>query len=190
MTLYFVRHGPVVVERTTPPSEWILDSTSVPLMTEWAPRLPQHASSLWVSSDETKAVTTARHLTRRPLAVDPGLGEVTRGGWSPSYDDTVAEFFAHPLQSPTPQWESAHAATQRFAAAVRRHASTKSQDVVIVTHGLVLTLLRWHACGAELDTALWKDLRFPDILEMSEPDRRAWISDTSYRCSLVRPTWL
>ena len=187
MTLYLVRHGPVLVDRRSPPSEWALDMDAAPSMAEWAGRLPQHSDAHWVSSPEPKAIATARRLTKGAVAEDPRLGEVRRGGWDPNYEAAVVRFLAEPAIPPAAEWESAAAAGQRFVAGVRHHAAMPAQDVVVVTHGLVLTLLRAHLSGQPADVRSWKDLRFPDVLVLAEPDRRAWLADDSFRCAISRP---
>lgn len=190
MTLFFVRHGPVHVEPDRPPAQWRLDANAGAVLAAWAGHLPQHPTSHWVSSTEPKAISTAHRLTEQPVATHPDLGEVRRGGWSPHYDATVAEFFADLLTPPSPEWESAAAATRRFVTTVRHLAALAAPDVVVVTHGLVLTLLRSHLGGEALTTRLWKDLQFPDVFTVSEPDRRAWVADEGHRCGVSRPPWL
>ncbi|MGA8980972.1 MAG: hypothetical protein WB473_17835, partial [Pedococcus sp.] len=63
-------------------------------------------------------------------------------------------------------------ATRRFVTRARQLAAAAA-PVVVVTHGLVPTLLRSYLGGEPLTTKPWKDLRFPDVPMVSEPDRRA-----------------
>jgi broad specificity phosphatase PhoE len=107
-----------------------------------------------VSSDETKAVETARvvaqHLTL-PLEVREGIGENDRSsvGFVPKaeFEALANAFFAEPERS-VRGWERAIDAQRRIAAGLSDLLSPAAHDVLVVGHGGVGTL--WYCFLNEL----------------------------------------
>jgi alkylation response protein AidB-like acyl-CoA dehydrogenase len=51
-----------------------------------------------------------------------------------------------------------------------------SDEAVVVTHGLVITLWRARLAGRAPDEAEWRTLRFPDLLAFPAAGVRAWLA--------------
>ncbi|UDY34488.1 histidine phosphatase family protein [Dermatobacter hominis] len=145
--LRYVTHAEVEVDLSVPVARWGLSSTGrarvVAMLDQpWVPGVGRI-----VSSDETKAVETARILADHlglSVEVRPGTGENDRTatGFLPpdEFEATADRFFAAPRRS-VRGWERAADAQGRIVAALQdlldapSHAST-----VVVGHGGVGTL--------------------------------------------------
>lgn len=118
------------------------------------------ASPVW-SSDERKARETAEVLGLRlglDVAIDPRFQEVDRPQvWDRDYRE-VAEGYLGGTHEPG--WESQASVVTRFSAAVAE-AQTGGGDVVVVSHGMAMSL--WVASIAGIDIVpWWRELTFPD----------------------------
>lgn len=123
--------------------------------------LPPGISRVW-SSDERKAKETADVIGLRlglPVSVDVGFGEVDRPDvWDRDYREVAAGYLGG---ADEPGWEDRRAVTGRFAAAVARASSGTEQDIVIVSHGMAMTL--WMASLSPIAAVdWWRALTFPD----------------------------
>lgn len=121
------------------------------------------------TSDLQRARQTAEILARSlgaPLRIDPRLREIHQGKWEGmvveeirrGYPQEFARRAADPLASVPPGGESVRRVQQRALEAageiVARHPAEK---VVIVSHGLVLALIRIHFLGLPA-SALWDSI--------------------------------
>ena len=76
MTLFLVRHGRPLIDRSRPAHEWSLDPAYDDDVRALRSRLSGAAA--WYSSPEPKAFMTARLLTEAPIEVVPDLREHER----------------------------------------------------------------------------------------------------------------
>lgn len=175
MAVYLVRHAKTIEDRNTPAAEWRLNPDDLDSLAVMASVLPQHESAFWYSSPELKAKETAERLTTKPVVEVPSLGEVRRSGWDPNYFHTVSRFFAEPDVPPSPGWETARDAEQRFLTSfsdiVRKHPL--EADIVVVTHGLVLTLLRARCVPGDTPMQLWEQQSCPDLYALPDEAQHA-----------------
>jgi broad specificity phosphatase PhoE len=119
-------------------------------------------------------VATARHLTDALVTVVRGLREVARARFEPDYDALVQRLVANPAVAPAQGWESAEAATTRFSAALHEILESARTDVVVVTHGLVMSLWMAAVAGEPMCLDAWRALEFPDVRVLSAAEVSAW----------------
>ena len=167
MTLFLVRHGRPVVDRSRPAHEWELDPAGFDDV--WAlrtsGRLPDRA--VWLSSPEPKALATAELLTDGGVGVVEGLREHVResADWVKDFDDAVRRAFAVPEAVAVPGWEPLSACRDRVVRAVEGILDVHPHDdVVLVGHGTAWTVLRAALTGTEPDLERWRALTMPDLL--------------------------
>lgn len=156
-----VRHAMPEVMRGVSSRQWGLSEASREDCVLLAHALPPDIGRVW-SSDERKAKETADVIGLRlglPVGVDAGFGEVDRPEvWDRDYREAAAGYLAGAGE---PGWEDRPAVTRRFAAAVARASSGTEQDIVIVSHGMAMTL--WVASIAPIAVVeWWRGLTFPD----------------------------
>lgn len=164
MALHLVRHGPPLIDPTTPASSWHLDPDEVDRVRELAEAgvLPQRAR--WVSSDEPKAVETARILAGdADVEVLEDLREQYRpAGWVDAYAVRVHRSVIHPDEPPEEGWETAGATRVRVARTVRALVEETPGDVVLVGHGTAWTLAVAELTGSPVDLVAWERMQLPD----------------------------
>lgn len=161
MSLILVRHALPEVERGVSSKLWGLSEASREDCVLLAHVLPKSVRSIW-SSDERKARETAEVLGLRlglPVGIDAGFAEVDRPQvWDRDYGEVASGYLSGIAQE---GWERAAGALERFSAAVTKASSGADGDVVVVNHGLAMTL--WVASVADIDVvSWWRDLTFPD----------------------------
>ena len=170
--LYLVRHGRPLVDRSRPPHEWELDPAYADDVRALRPRLPEHA--VWFSSQEPKALATARRLTEAPVEVVDDLREHERytTEWMDGFESVVRRAFAQPDVSAYAGWEPLAATQRRVLSAVEgildRH---RGRDVVLVGHGTAWTLVRAGLSGEPPDLAWWERLSMPDVTSLGDVAR-------------------
>ncbi|MQA05531.1 MAG: hypothetical protein GEV07_23370 [Streptosporangiales bacterium] len=139
------------------------------------------ASARWFSSPEPAAMQTARLLTTEAVTVYDALGEVTRpAGAVDDLEDCVRRGFAEP-DRPSPDWETCAAAGQRIGRGVRKLlAAYPDERLVVVGHGIALTLLVAELTGTPPDADAWAGMTYPDHCVLDGPDAsrldRGWSS--------------
>ncbi|ADD42877.1 histidine phosphatase family protein [Stackebrandtia nassauensis] len=158
--IQLVRHAMPIVDARQPPWCWRLDAAAVAEAEALADRLD--AGGRVVSSTETKAIDTARAITRRlggDVVVDGDFGEVTRpAAFDPRHRDLAAAYLAG---ADHPGWEPREVVVARFDAAIARHRDAST--LVVVTHGMALSLWVAHVRGGDV-VASWRGLGFPDVV--------------------------
>lgn len=161
--LHLVRHGRPLVDAAVPPTTWHLSPDAGAALGELraSGALPEHGR--WFSSPEPKAHESARLLTDSSVTVYDALGEVARPRWLDDFPERVRRGFAEPDVPAAPGWETYTAARQRIARAVRKlRDGLDGVDVVVVGHGMALTLLVAELTGAPPDVGAWERLASPD----------------------------
>lgn len=112
------------------------------------------SSSLRRCADFARELATARGL---PLRIDPRLAEYHFGAWQGVPIETLAEtqgealarFWASPVAHPPPGAETFVQFRQRLGAALDDVAKEASGDVLVITHGGAIRLLRCWAEGRD-----------------------------------------
>jgi broad specificity phosphatase PhoE len=145
------------------PKRWRLGETAGEDCVLLAHALPRQLASVVRSSAETKAEQTAAIIAmRRGLRVetDEDLGEVDRpDAWVEDHRSLAAAYLSGQEH---PGWEPRRQVMRRFADAVERAmASPGDGDVVVVNHGMALSL--YLELVARIDIVpFWRALTFPD----------------------------
>lgn len=168
--LILVRHSLPEIQAGVPAREWRLSEEGRarcrPLAKEIAARFAPVAIA---SSDEPKAVETAE-LTAAALGlsveIEPDLREHERPSGlmlsEAAFQATIAGFFSHP-QELVYGGETASEALSRFSTGIARLLATRPVgDIVVVTHGTVMSLYCASRTGDDPFT-LWQSLRLPDL---------------------------
>ena len=175
-TLILVRHSQSQPDPTRPASQWSLTEEGRRRCQPLAERLAVYAPDVIVTSRERKAIETgalvAARLGLQTTEAD-GLHEHLREhvGWLPvhEFEQAVAQFFARPDELVFGE-ETASQARLRFEKAVQAViGANPGQNVVLVAHGTVITLLV-AARNAVAPLPLWKSLGMPAIVAMALPD--------------------
>jgi broad specificity phosphatase PhoE len=164
--IFLVRHARPAVDPELPADQWEL-TTAGRAAAQVLGALT--GRGYYVASDEPKALQTVREMAAGwPVTVEPGFGEVQRpGGWSVDYQPQALGY----LEGAGPDdWEPPAQVTDRFDAAVTRHAqiaADRQQVLIAGTHGLAVTI--WLASRVRLEPSpagFWASLGFPDLIEV------------------------
>jgi ribonuclease H / adenosylcobalamin/alpha-ribazole phosphatase len=175
--LVLVRHAQVRLDPELPPRLWRL--------TDEGRRDAQRLARLEliagvdavVTSPEPKARETAEPIAAAAgieLRVEPDLREAERG--ASRVDDRagfVAQVDAWLGGRPVPGWEAREAAASRIVAAVTRLLDEVPGELVLVSHGTVLSLyLAWLRGQERVDLAEWEAIPLPGLVVV-DPVARA-----------------
>ena len=167
-SLYFLRHAETKVNLSTPARTWSITQEGARLTKELAKSEKLSVMDGIIHSSEEKAKQTAE-IFAEGLDVQmyqlSGLDELTReheGKLSDEeYRDRVRKTLTEP-QKNIPGWESGESALERFEDAVRKvDIMFHRKNVLIVSHGLVLTLYFCKLKGFEaIAYERWSQLQF------------------------------
>jgi broad specificity phosphatase PhoE len=167
------------VDVETPAHQWRLRPEGVAAASAVAARLmtADYRPTKIVASLEPKATQTGSIIAerlRRPFATMDGLHEHDRRGSGFLSTDVFAarmrDLFAYP-DAVVFGNESASAALARFAKAVDQIVSEETGDVVVVSHGTVMSL--FVASRARVDASeLWAVLGLPSYVSLELPSHR------------------
>jgi broad specificity phosphatase PhoE len=164
--IYFLRHADTKVVYELPPSKWPLSKRG----REQAVRLAllgvfDHIDVV-ISSEEPKAYQTAGPLAIKckvPIIQNPYFNEINRDYGlmmtTAGYNHTIHKVLVDPDHEEY-GWEKPSAALRRFLAGVANVESEYNSDsILIVTHGVVLTLYFSHLLGiVEHSPERWDNL--------------------------------
>lgn len=175
--LILVRHSIPDIRRDVPAAEWRLSAEGVARAREFARRL-QPAGALQVfTSSEPKAIETAQALAEAwglPVEQVTGLQEHERPQAQmlsrDVFEGKIAELFSKPNQLVLGA-ETADQARRRFTAALMRLLTRGTGDVVVVSHGTVMTLFVAEVTGME-PFAFWKRQEMPFAVTLTLPELR------------------
>jgi broad specificity phosphatase PhoE len=161
----YVRHAMPAVEEGVDSTRWHLDDATRAHAEVWADRLEVgEGIARLITSTEPKAVETAEAIARRwpaEVVADDRLREAGRPWIGTGYRAMAHRYLRG---EPHDGWEPHAAVEQRMAEALADAASTQTPGaVVIVTHGLALSLHLGSRLGGDFDQeSFWSRLAFPD----------------------------
>lgn len=176
--LWLIRHAAPQIDPNVPAAQWRLSDEGQHACAELAERLRGQPINTLIASHEPKAQHTAAILAAHlglPWRSADGLHEHERdqvGFLAPEqFQAAITALLTRPHE-PTFGRETGEQARQRFERAIlREHAAQPTNDLAIVAHGTVITLLV--AAHQPIDAvAFWRSLRMPDIITLSLPQLR------------------
>lgn len=159
--IVLVRHAMPNVERGVASRLWGLSEASREDCVLLAHALPSPVTAIW-SSDEPKARETAEVIGLRlglPVQLDHAFAEVDRPEvWDRDYREVAAAYLRGVIE---PGWETRDAVIRRFEDGVARASNGATNDVMIVNHGLAMTL--WLSTKTRFEVEpWWRALMLPD----------------------------
>jgi len=170
-----VRHSVPDIRRDVPAAAWRLSDAGVARATALARRLDPGSARVVHSSEEPKAVETARALAAAwacDVRTVRGLQEherpVAQMLTREAFEARIRDLFARPGELVFGA-ETAEHARRRFTMAVMRAVAASLDDVIVVSHGTVMTLFVAEAAGVE-PFAFWRKLDLPCGVVMSVPE--------------------
>jgi broad specificity phosphatase PhoE len=176
--LILVRHSAVAVNPSIPAHEWRLSAEGQKRARLLAQQLIPYNPVAVVSSYEMKARETASIIATTldiPQQTADGLHEHVRHIFiedPAEWDAAVATFFARPDELVLGS-ETARQAQARFSQAVRTELQRHpTGNLIIVTHGTVLTLFLWQHHLVSDPFLAWKKLKLPCFFTVALPHRQ------------------
>jgi broad specificity phosphatase PhoE len=176
-SLILVRHSTPDIKRDVPAAEWHLSSEGERRARTFADRVSFTDATTVFSSCEPKALETAQAIAAKlNLVVEavPGLHEherpVAQMLSREAFDQNIRDLFARPGERVFGA-ETANQARRRFTAALMRLVTRTGGDVLVVSHGTVITLFVAEATGVE-PFAFWKRQEMPFAVSLSLPELR------------------
>lgn len=173
--LILVKHSLPQIVLAIPAREWSLSPAGRARCQPLAARLAAYSPDRVISSIEPKAVETAQIVAQeihKPSRIQEGLHEHDRTGVEfldrETFEARVAEFFKHPNELVLGR-ETARQAQERFSKALESvTAGHPNENLVVVSHGTVITLFVEKITGQE-PFSLWKRLGLPSFVVFSLP---------------------
>jgi broad specificity phosphatase PhoE len=170
--LILVKHSLPEVDPNVTPSRWLLSDERCQLLAE---KLAAYQPDVVVASLEPKATETGQIVAVRlglPFEMAEDLHEHDRSNvryvGRTEFESAVAAFFAQPGQLVLGQ-ETAEQAQRRFTQAVVGIVEKQAgKNVVIVTHGTVISLFVSSTCGIQ-PFDIWQRLELPSFVVLSTP---------------------
>jgi broad specificity phosphatase PhoE len=175
--LILVRHAAPSMDACVASNQWPLSEAGRASVPALAQALSPYWPAALISSREAKAAETAALLARAlgtRFTTVPGLQEHGRAsvGWvsDAEFHAGLAGLFARPAEVVFGD-ESADQAYERFRAAVNDVLDLfPDQNVAVVTHGTVMTLLITRNESNPDPLAFWHRLGLPAVAVLSRPD--------------------
>jgi len=169
--IYFIRHARTRQSPDLPADQWNLSEDGFVAAAALAGKQFWMAIKRVITSTELKTYATiapALELWDIPHEAMAAFNEVRRSGFTASqaeYEAQVQQLFADP-DSSVDGWESAADAVQRAMAGLNQlRANYPHQNLAIIGHGLLWSLVRVHLLGkSHVDPAEWKAVQFPDVM--------------------------
>ena len=173
--LVLVRHSQPEIEPDRPAATWKLSELGRRRAESLAARLGHYRANVIWCSREPKAKETGEiigHALGLPLRVRDGLEEHHRRNvpfvQSPqAFEQAVEDFFSRPSRLVLGS-ETANQARDRVTAAIEGVLESDSGDVIVVTHGTVMTLYLARIANVE-PMSLWRELKTPCFVEVEIP---------------------
>jgi broad specificity phosphatase PhoE len=169
-----IRHADPEIDANLPAADWSLSARGVDRAKALASRLTPVGLERIYSSPEPKAMQTAgvlRDVFRVPIVAVHGLSEHDRKGTAllsaAAFGQTMRTFFSQPSAHVFGN-ESAERARTRFEQALFPLLSEGDGDIMVVTHGTVLTLAIANKCRVD-PFEFWKGLGLPCAVSLTLP---------------------
>ena len=174
--LILVKHALPLIDPAVPASQWQLSEAGQAGAQVLTQKLATYHPDLIFSSAEPKAIETAHIVATvldKQVEVVEGLHEHDRRNVGflekRKFEASIAQFFDQPDQL-TLGTETANQAYHRFSKGVTGIIERyPDKNVVLITHGTVLTLFVSRLAGIE-PFPFWKDLDLPSWVVLSQPD--------------------
>ena len=173
-TLILAKHAMPHIRPDTRPDRWHLSPDGVAGARRLGERLRAYAPDRIVSSTEPKALETAAIVAEvlgLPLETAEGLHEHERPEsgvlGTEEFARRIADVFARPDEIAYGA-ESANAALRRFSTALDAILAAHERDVVVVSHGTVISLFAAARAGQDA-LALWSLLGLPSFIVLARP---------------------
>lgn len=174
-TLILVKHSLPEIQPNLPANEWHLSPEGRARCVPLAALLTPYAPDVIYTSEEPKAFETGKLLAEQmdqTATPTPNLHEHERQNepftTSEDFYANVAQFFSQP-DALVFGGETASQALARYRAAVNdlltRHPA---ENLIIVSHGTVMTLLTHHLTGTP-PYPLWQRLGLPSFIVLAMP---------------------
>lgn len=162
--LLVIRHASPKIEPDVPPDAWHLSTKGHRDTWRLADKLQLASHRIW-SSEEPKAKETAAILaasSRCEVAVHRDLREVRFDAGFLSRQDFEARVASYLEGAGDPAFEPYAAAQRRIVACVEELGRLEEGDLVIVSHGRIITVLLSAVLGRRLGAPAWRQIRMPD----------------------------
>jgi broad specificity phosphatase PhoE len=167
--LILVKHAPPEVVPGLPPEQWTLGAKGLALCGPLAAAVKRHQPGVIVSSEETKAAETSRHVAEGlsvPWHTATGLHEHDRSTvphmHSGEFISMMELLFRKPGELVLGEETAAHA-RQRFETAVKGVlAAHPGENVAVVSHGTVIALVLARGDG-RLGFQIWRQMGLPSL---------------------------
>ncbi|SDL86841.1 histidine phosphatase family protein [Sediminibacillus halophilus] len=147
--LLLIKHAKPIISSSIPSSNWVLSNAGIKQAAKLAPFLDKYDFSTIFTSEEPKAIHTARIIAtelNQQVEIKKGLHEHERHQNRIIYPENewqsiIKSFFDCPNDLVFGA-ETASEAFDRFDAAVKSliHSQSRQEDMVIVAHGTVISL--------------------------------------------------
>ena len=175
--LVLVRHSLPNIRADVPAAFWNLSTEGIARARTFATRVECGSADRIFTSADPKAVQTADALAgmwKLPVEEVAGLHEHERPEprmmSGEQFEATIRDLFARPSRLVFGA-ETADAARLRFTAAVMRLVDRTDRDVIVVSHGTVISLFA--AAHAGVDAfEFWKQLDMPCAVRFGLPELR------------------
>jgi 2,3-bisphosphoglycerate-dependent phosphoglycerate mutase len=172
--LVLVRHGKPEIEEGTPSTQWPLSQSGLEAAASLATQLEGFTFQKIASSPELKAISTAEAMAQKlglSVEIDDDLSEHKRHstGFLPleDFNGQIARLFESPWSELVFGDETANAALERFTRALdRQYVSSGSGDVLVVTHGTIMSIYVANRLGID-PLPFWRSLSTPTAIVIS-----------------------
>ena len=176
--LILVKHSLPEIVPMIPAKEWGLSKSGQVRCKTLAEKLESYSPDIVISSVEPKAVETAQITARqlnKPFRTFEGLHEHDRTGveflGKEQFEAKVNVFFMHPDKLVLGR-ETANQAFERFSKALASvEIEHPNKNIVVVSHGTVITLFVEKFNGLEA-FSFWRKLDLPSFVVLSLPQHK------------------
>ena len=174
--LILVRHSVPEIDPDVPSFQWHLSDEGRKQCFQLAENLKAYTIKVIFTSPESKAQETAEILATQlgnmPVDVHEGLREHDRRnvGWvEDGFDELLRKFYEHPAEKVF-GLETALQAAKRIEKAIEDCWEQGSgYDIVIVSHGTVMSLYVSRVVRGVTPFEFWKQLKMPMAIVMNMP---------------------
>lgn len=167
--IVLVRHGKPDIEEGVPSADWRLSAAGREAAATLAEKLREFDFAAIASSPEPKAAETAEAIAQRLgliVEIDAGLAEHARRSVGFLSRKDIEARIARLLANPdTLEFgdETANECLARFRAALERQMAKGARDVIVATHGTVLSIYVSRTLGIDA-MPFWRALGLPTAI--------------------------